>query len=474
MELLGYMAFTILAAGLIGGVVLLVFGLRGRKIDDFPYCRKCRYNLTGLTSDRCPECGTVLTTSNVTIGLRRRSRRLLLVGLLIMIGCGIPLGVWGWKALRTVDWYSKKPARWVIADAADANTGIAAKAYQELLGRLQAERLSSGQKRRLAGVALTECQRVPQRTIQLEYLVLDLVNELHRRGGLTPAEISQFYESRFPISLEARPVSSLQQGIPIKLAFPYPPTLSYNVSVEPPRIQQGTLQTCGDFLSSDRYQLPELPREKPEELQNRPYRTSAKSTPWQGSEWPTMLVKAPSTGKQTLHFVVGTNIRSAKGPDAGGTLYAVKRELTVSTEVVDRDPAEIIQLITNPGMENAVRRAVTVRMGQSRPPQHLGRTWRVSISIVNPPVAVVGTAVLQIEETEIQRIIFAARGNQTSSFYFRRVQGEPPTQPLKVRLIPDPSAAVKTMSIMQIWGTPLEFTCVPANATSSAPASAPW
>ncbi len=28
-----------------------------RRRDDTPRCTKCGYNLTGLTEDRCPECG---------------------------------------------------------------------------------------------------------------------------------------------------------------------------------------------------------------------------------------------------------------------------------------------------------------------------------------------------------------------------------------------------------------------------------
>ena len=85
MELLGYMAFAILAGGSFAGAVLLTFGLRGHKVDDFPYCRKCRYNLTGLTSERCPECGSLTAEVGVIVGRRRRQPRLIVAGLLLCI-----------------------------------------------------------------------------------------------------------------------------------------------------------------------------------------------------------------------------------------------------------------------------------------------------------------------------------------------------------------------------------------------------
>jgi tRNA(Ile2) C34 agmatinyltransferase TiaS len=54
---------AILPLGLIVvGISALVRGLRGRRIDDHPLCRRCGFDLTGKpeTSTRCPECGSDL------------------------------------------------------------------------------------------------------------------------------------------------------------------------------------------------------------------------------------------------------------------------------------------------------------------------------------------------------------------------------------------------------------------------------
>jgi len=67
----------VLTAILVGAGVWLVrrfvrqFGVRGEVGQ--PMCRGCRYQLTGVVSDHCPECGMVLTAENRIVGLSFRS-----------------------------------------------------------------------------------------------------------------------------------------------------------------------------------------------------------------------------------------------------------------------------------------------------------------------------------------------------------------------------------------------------------------
>lgn len=70
------MSLTLLALLLllIAGVVLLGWAWRGRRVDDHPVCRKCRFDLYGLPEpEACPECGAALGGAGaVRIGNRRR------------------------------------------------------------------------------------------------------------------------------------------------------------------------------------------------------------------------------------------------------------------------------------------------------------------------------------------------------------------------------------------------------------------
>lgn len=45
----------------VGGVVLLIIGEQVTIIEyGKGYCRNCKYNLMGLTSEQCPECGRTI------------------------------------------------------------------------------------------------------------------------------------------------------------------------------------------------------------------------------------------------------------------------------------------------------------------------------------------------------------------------------------------------------------------------------
>jgi len=89
---MSWIAIGLIAIGLVGTVL----GLWGRRVDDHPVCRKCRFDLAGIYpgAGTCPECGTALT--RVGTGNRMRRRGLLVASLLVLalgIATGGALGV---------------------------------------------------------------------------------------------------------------------------------------------------------------------------------------------------------------------------------------------------------------------------------------------------------------------------------------------------------------------------------------------
>ncbi len=69
--------------------------LRLRK-GDTPYCGKCGYNLTGLTSPRCPECGELLSEVPIVRGelvLHRSTHIWFIVAFLLFLSVAVVLAI---------------------------------------------------------------------------------------------------------------------------------------------------------------------------------------------------------------------------------------------------------------------------------------------------------------------------------------------------------------------------------------------
>lgn len=118
-------------------IVLLKVGFWSRRRGQSPFCRKCEYNLTGLTSTRCPECGTVISPETTIYGERRRKPVLSGLGCLGLILFALAAA----QAGRKVNWYLYYPASWVVRDLDNQSTHN--KAYAELTRRITTGRISS-------------------------------------------------------------------------------------------------------------------------------------------------------------------------------------------------------------------------------------------------------------------------------------------------------------------------------------------
>src|SRR5438874_10171826 len=104
-----FVAIGIGAAAVVGVIVILL-GLRGVRVDDHPLCARCGFDLHGLGSGAgCPECGAGVGTPGrrgrapVRIGNRRRVKGAIGAGAVILLLVAIGVGVLFWAAAAKVN-----------------------------------------------------------------------------------------------------------------------------------------------------------------------------------------------------------------------------------------------------------------------------------------------------------------------------------------------------------------------------------
>lgn len=142
-----------------GGALLMRLGFRGRRINDHPICRACRFDLVGLSPDSqhpdlCPECGTSLTGPSrsrftrrarraVIDGERRKRWRVFALGVALLLS-GLGTGFWlTYKPLAKFPWTTWMPD-WVLVELVDSpSPQQPGPVIKELLGRLNNRSLST-------------------------------------------------------------------------------------------------------------------------------------------------------------------------------------------------------------------------------------------------------------------------------------------------------------------------------------------
>ena len=179
------MTALILIVIVIVGTLLLIRGLRGRRVGDTPYCPKCGYDLTGLTSHRCPECGRDFTPDTILRGRRHRRPGSVILGTLLLA-----IGVFALVGLqRNINWYRHLPFRSVLALADTGNVDAFGEVFERYLGGY----LVVGEIRSLAEVCLKKHQLLAQQQAAPDLNWIGLLGDMHDSGMLTNDERQRFY-----------------------------------------------------------------------------------------------------------------------------------------------------------------------------------------------------------------------------------------------------------------------------------------
>ncbi|CAN5369194.1 hypothetical protein BH10PLA1_BH10PLA1_21800 [soil metagenome] len=144
-----YLIWIIIAASTLclSAAWMLRVALFPKRTGSEPRCRRCDYQLQGITSDCCPECGSILTPSNTAYGQRRRRPWLAGIGaIVLLIGLSInTILIVDSVRLRNIDWYQFYPTGWVIADISSPTPAKQSRAWVEINRRISVGQLSGKQ-----------------------------------------------------------------------------------------------------------------------------------------------------------------------------------------------------------------------------------------------------------------------------------------------------------------------------------------
>lgn len=196
------------------GLALFAWGWRGRRLDDHPVCRRCRYDLTGVYPRivRCPECGVKLVDARrIRVGNRGKRVRLILSGLFVIALAGAVFGVEKWATAHGFKWAKIKPTWLLVWDAA-SDGDEAFHAFSELTHRYQSEALSADRIGQITELAL---QRQGDRAEPWPYTARQWLDTAMRRDQLSDNQWERYLRQAVRLELKVR--SKVRRGDPIPM-----------------------------------------------------------------------------------------------------------------------------------------------------------------------------------------------------------------------------------------------------------------
>lgn len=200
----------------LAGLLLLALGLRGRRLDDHPVCRRCRFDLNGSPGTargegRCPECGRSLDQPRaIRIGQRRRQPAAIVAGSLLLL-----IALAGGAFIASgADWTSHKPLWLLEREAQGTDARAASSAIAELARRIGTERLSGERAARVIDLALDH------QTDRNDPLLADWIALIEAGAAvdfLSPAALARYYAQAVPLTVRSRPTVPHGGFLPVEV-----------------------------------------------------------------------------------------------------------------------------------------------------------------------------------------------------------------------------------------------------------------
>lgn len=210
---------AILGVALVGGLLLIWAGRRGRRLNDHPVCRQCGFDLEGVypESVTCPECGAGLKRDNsIRIGVRRRYPAMVVTGVVLAMMPLAPLGVVGYAALTGADVNAYMPVGVLLWEAKHGTPASAGKIADELTRRAQKKGLSASQYSRAIETALA---MQADAAAPWSEAWGNFIGNAKLDGTLAKAADERFEENSALLKLETRAQTAAGTKLPVTIAL---------------------------------------------------------------------------------------------------------------------------------------------------------------------------------------------------------------------------------------------------------------
>jgi hypothetical protein len=436
------------------GIVLTVKTLFPGRTGDTPYCRKCRYNLTGLDltakEPRCPECGSGVTEAKAVLRGERHRRPGWVASAVICLLLGLtPLVVIAIGALRQVDWYTYKPTAWVLKDIESNDAKLAAKAINEMTRRWQADELTPEQTLHLGELCLAEHSR-PVVRAQVHWKAENLLYALFASDLLAPDQTERYLRDMIVgLRPKVRPIVVKGEEFFVGASFDSRGALNkFDLTVKIAEIRFGRRPT----------------------LRPRAAGLGLGSGYGANSIGTHVVLDQPGTSPVELDLEYQINHAY------GSQLYSAKRTLTAEVEVLAEEPPHLFTLTHSPELDREV--AAAVRATDFRPESTTWSNGRpqpglsVEVWFYEPfPIGLAFVAYAEVGNRWLpaEPPIVLSTGGTSGARHSIPVTFEYPGElPETVTLIlcTSESAATRTPDLYQIWDGELVFEDIPVSASS--------
>jgi len=434
------------SGGLLGlvGILFFVRGVsrRFRRRGDTPYCRECGYNLIGLTGERCPECGAVISPDMIIFGEGYRRPGLMWVGGICLV-IALFLCVGGVSRLQRINWYQYYPTGWIMNDLRSSGRAIVRKAWRELDLRHQKNTLTAAQQSRLIDICL-EAQATdpacPSMQTFLEHLGQCYLNE-----QLSKQQERTFFQQMIhQVEYVVRPWVIAEKRIPSEI----------RCKTRRPRFTQCSYTTkpCIQFkMSIDEIWLNE----------KRIYKRNHKSSmSWQGPG-ATMNRKLPPQPPGHYQVRVIPNIEVLFGPSndakARKVMYAYQEPVSTSFDVLAEEPPGYIKMIKDPSMIEALKASIELKYFRYSQGEIRGMI-EVKKSL---PANVAFETTIMAGQNKIRSLTIASSRQSRMGYHFSHDYEDSPPEDVDIIFRSSKAVAQSTVNLFEIWDGELVYKNVP-------------